>query len=130
MVVRCLGFGDGMIGAAVLGVVELGKTWLENKRLKSKAKADQEVKLIGQAGSWEEIHAKNAGHSWKDEYWTIVFSLPLIMCFVPEWVGYVEAGFNVLNNTPEWYRYTVSVLVGSSVGLRQFDKFRSGKAKK
>jgi hypothetical protein len=115
-----------MIGI-VTGLFGLGKTWLENRRLKAKAKADQEVKLIGQAGTWEEIHATNSGHSWKDEYWTIVFSLPLIMCFVPGLVPFVDQGFEVLSKTPDWYRYTVGVLVGASVGLRQFSKFTAGK---
>lgn len=109
----------------ISGIIGLGQTWLENRAKKSEAKAVQEVKLIEQAGSWEEIHAKNSGHSWKDEFWTIVFSIPLILCFIPGMDSLVMAGFEVLDKTPDWYRYTVGVLVGASVGIRQFTKFKS-----
>lgn len=113
-----------MLGVLISSIASLGSQYLENKKEKSKAKAQQEVKLIEQAGSWEEIHAKNSGHSWKDEYWTVVFSIPLILCFFPPLTESVMAGFAVLEQTPEWYRYTVGVLVGASVGIRQFTKFK------
>lgn len=109
------------------GLLLLGKTYLENRRLKAESKGKAERQLIEQAGSWEEIHAKNSGHSWKDEYWTIVFSIPLILCFIPGLEAYVAAGFAVLEQTPEWYRYSVGVLMAASVGIRQFDKFKVGK---
>lgn len=112
-----------MLGVLVSSLASLGSQYLENRKEKSKAKAQQEVKLIEQAGSWEEIHAKNSGHSWKDEYWTVVFSIPLILCFFPSMTDTVMAGFAVLEKTPEWYRYTVGVLVAASVGIRQFKNF-------
>ncbi|MDB4302182.1 hypothetical protein N9924_01305 [bacterium] len=108
-------------------VMGLGQTFLENKREKTKAKGERETELIKQAGSWEEIHAKGSHNSWKDEFWTIVFAIPLILCFIPSMTDVVSAGFVVLDSTPEWYRYTVGVLVGSSVGIRQFNKFKAGK---
>lgn len=111
----------------ITGLLMLGKTWLENKRLKTEAIATAERKVIEQAGSWEEIHAKNSGQSWKDEYWTIVFSIPLIMCFIPRCEPYVAAGFSALDGSPEWYRYSLGVLVAASVGIRQFDRFKAGK---
>lgn len=111
--------------ALLSAVAGLGQTWLENKREKDKAKGEQEVTLIKQAGSWEEIHAKGSTNSWKDEFWTIVFAIPLIMCFIPGMDTIVSAGFAVLAQTPEWYRYTVGVLVAASVGVRQFKNFKA-----
>ena len=111
----------------ISGLIGLGQTYLENRQVKAKAKSDAETKLIEQAGSWEEIHAKGSNHSWKDEFWTIIFSIPLVMAFVPGLVVYVEEGFKALESTPEWYRYSVGVLVAASVGIRQFNKFKIGK---
>lgn len=111
-----------MLGV-LTAIAGLGQTWLENKRETNKAKGEQEVALIKQAGSWEEIHAKGSQNSWKDEFWTIVFAIPLILCFIPGLDVYVKAGFEVLTNTPEWYRYSVGVLVAASVGIRNFKGF-------
>lgn len=110
----------------ISGLIGLGQTWLENKAQKSKAKAEQETKLIEQAGSWDEIHAKGSQHSLKDEYWTLVFSIPLILVFFPSMVDPVMQGFQTLEKTPEWYRYSVMTLVAASVGMRQLTKIKTG----
>ncbi len=104
--------------------IGLGAQWLENRQQKSKAKSDQEIKIIQQAGNWEDIHAKNSGGSWKDEFWTIIFSIPLVLCFIPDAVDTVNAGFSALDNTPEWYRYALLTLVGASVGIRGLAKIK------
>lgn len=99
-------------------VAGLGQSWLNGRAEKSRAKNEQEVALIKQAGSWEEIHAKGSQGSWKDEFWTIVFAIPLMLCFIPGMDVYISAGFTVLKETPEWYRYSVGVLVAASVGIK------------
>ncbi len=106
------------------GLVALGQTWLTNRAAKAKAQNEQEVTLIKQTGSWEELHAKGSQDSWKDEFWTIIFAIPLVLCFIPETVDVVMEGFKVLENTPEWYRYAIGILVGASVGIRSFNKLK------
>jgi hypothetical protein len=108
---------------AVAGIVT---TWLQGKQKQSEAAADRKAELIRQAGSWEEIHAEASKTSWKDEYWTIVFSIPLILVFFPSMVDPVMAGFAALDQTPEWYRYLVGALVTASIGIRQISKFKLG----
>lgn len=105
------------------GLIGLGATWLENRQQMAKAQNEKETELVRQAGSWEEIHAKGSMDSWKDEYWTIIFSIPLILVFFPSMVDTVMAGFAALEQTPEWYRYLVGILVTASVGIRKLDKF-------
>ena len=41
-----------------------------------------------QAGNidWDAMAMKNSAQSWKDEFWTIVLSIPMIMAFVPGFV--------------------------------------------
>jgi hypothetical protein len=108
------------------GLFALGQTWLENKREKSKAKATQEVKLIEQAGSWEEIHAKNSGHSWKDEFLTIVLSAPFVILFYgalrndQDIIDGVDRAFSVLDSVvPTEYWYLFGLAVGASFGVRK-----------
>ena len=83
---------------------------------------DQVVNADDKLAAWEEIQAKNSGDSFKDEFWTVVFAIPLIMCFIPGLVQYVHQGFAVLKETPEWYQYTLMTLVFASVGVRWIKK--------
>lgn len=104
------------------GLIDLGKTWLEGKVKKSQAKADAEAKVLVRsaesAADWEKVMAQNSGHSWKDEYLTIIFSIPMILAFFPDAVPRVEAGFAALETMPNWYQYTLSLIVAASFGVR------------
>jgi len=107
----------------VLGsLLGIGKTWLEGKNAKIKAKADAEAEVMVQSAksiaSWEALQARNAGQSWKDEWLTLLFSIPLILAFFPSAVPYVRAGFEVLEQMPQWYQYALSVIVSASFGVR------------
>ena len=57
-------------------------------------------------------------YTWKDEYLLIIFTVPLILAFIPSMVQYVEAGFEALEATPEWYRWLVTGMVVATFGLR------------
>lgn len=69
------------------------------------------------AATWENLQVQNSG--WKDEWFVVVLSIPLIMCFVPGLEGYVMQGFNVLSGTPEWYQWMVGIAVSASFGYRK-----------
>lgn len=69
-----------------------------------------------QDADWERLAAQNSG--WKDEYWTVALSVPLVLCFFPAAADDVLAGFRVLELTPEWYRYLVGVAVAAAFGVR------------
>lgn len=97
----------------------LGTIWLEGKQKKQSAKDDRNAENMRQTGNWEDHMAKGSQDSWKDEYWTIIFSIPLIMGFFPNYVDVVAAGFAALDQAPDWYKNTLLVLVGASVGVRQ-----------
>jgi hypothetical protein len=79
------------------------------------------------ASAWELESIRAAG--WKDEYWTLALSLPLILCFFPWTAPGVLEGFAVLEHTPEWYRYSVGVAIAAAFGVRPLvDLFRKGRA--
>lgn len=67
---------------------------------------------------WEAIQAENSGHSLKDEFWTIILSIPLVMCFIPDYVQYIKDGFIVLEEMPDFYQYWLGVAILSSFGVR------------
>ncbi|RXF04064.1 hypothetical protein [Pseudoalteromonas sp. PS5] len=73
--------------------------------------------------SWEEAMANGAATSWKDEWFTVLLSVPFIMCFIPQLAPYAHQGFIQLEQTPEFYRYMFGLAVGASFGFRGFDKF-------
>ena len=103
---------------------KLAATFLKGKIAKSEAKA-------ANAASWEEMAMQNSATSWKDEYLTLVFTIPLICCFIPSAVPYIKEGFAVLETMPQWYQITVSVIVAASFGVRsvigfmKLENFRS-----
>ena len=90
---------------------KLAATFLKGKIAKGEAKA-------ANAASWEELAMQNSATSWKDEYLTLVFTIPLICCFIPSAVPYIKEGFAVLDTMPTWYQYTFSVIVAASFGVR------------
>jgi hypothetical protein len=110
-------------GGVVTEVVKTGAAFvkgkIETKRVAVEADNRIRQELLRQGGSWDEIHAQNSGNSWKDEFWTLIFAIPLVMCFIPSLVPYVVEGFAALDGMPEWYRYALGTLVAASVGFRK-----------
>jgi hypothetical protein len=65
---------------------------------------------------WELKAWEHSG--WKDEYWTIIISIPLVMCFVPTAAPVVLDGFNALSKTPVWYQTVVGIVICAAFGVR------------
>mgnify|MGYP001137417498 CR=1 FL=1 len=112
-----------IIGPLFNAISTLGGTWLEGRNAKMKVKAESEAKVMVMASQsvadWEAIQAKNSGTSLKDEWLTALFSVPLVMSFIPGAVPYVNEGFVVLETMPAWYQYTLSVIVAASFGVNK-----------
>lgn len=68
--------------------------------------------------NWDTNAQIDARLSWKDEYLTILFSLPLIFAFFPATQQAVLKGFVILQQTPVWYLTLVGGIVASAFGLR------------
>ena len=124
-----------MLQALIGPVSGLLGSWMDSKteeqRGKSavaKAKAEAEAKVMVSAATstadWEKLMAKGSQSSWKDEWLTILFSIPLILAFAGEWGRTIVAeGFAALQVMPEWYQYTLGVIVAASFGTRAATKF-------
>jgi hypothetical protein len=120
-----------MWGFVVRAVSETAGTWLQGRNAVSKAKAEAEAKVLTtraeSVADWDRIQATNSATSWKDEYLTLLFSIPLIMAFIPGMEIYVQAGFIVLDSMPEWYTYAISVIVAASFGVNRAIGFMKAK---
>lgn len=124
-----------MIQALIPAITELAGGWLkgkaEEKAATAKAKvarAEAEAAVLVSAATheagWEKIMAKGSQSSWKDEWLTILFSIPLILAFTGEWGRTIVAeGFAALEVMPDWYQYTLGVIVAASFGVRSATKF-------
>ena len=107
--------------------------WLKDRRVRKQAKLESDLKLneakttamIKQMETqqtadiaWENLSIQNNG--WKDEWFTVLLSIPMILCFIPGGAQYVKAGFDALNeSTPEWYQYAFLVAVASAFGFKK-----------
>jgi hypothetical protein len=117
-------------------IIEWAKTATESWAARKKAALDSELKINEAAVqakiryletsqqadiAWENLSIQNAG--WKDEWLTILVSIPLVMCFIPGMDVYVYKGFESLKGTPEWYQWTVMIVVASAFGYKKIADF-------
>ena len=123
-----------MLTALIGPISNIASTWLEGKVEEKKAqsaskvaKAQAEAVVMQKKAKgeidWDLEMAKGSQSSWKDEWLTILFSIPLILAFVPGMEEVVANGFAQLNAMPEWYQYSLGVIVAASFGVRSATKF-------
>jgi len=108
----------GVAGEAVTGFIDTKKAKAKQKLVKIEAETSIMEKQISGEIDWDVEAVKGSKESWKDEYLTILFSIPLLLCFLPFTVEYVERGFQALALTPDWYKYTLGVIVSASFGIK------------
>lgn len=120
--------------ALISPIASLAGTWLEGKvetkkaetaTKVAKAKAEaviMEKKATGEI-DWDLEMARGSQSSWKDEWLVILFSIPLILAFIPGMEEVVANGFSQLEAMPQWYQYSLGVIVAASFGVRSATKF-------
>lgn len=122
-----------MIQALIGPLASLATQWFSNRAEVSKARHERKLQKIANDASWEDKAIEGAMYSWKDEWWTIVLSLPVIALMVGVGMGDTEVIFKVkevfeiLSGLPEWYQYLLYIAVLSSFGIKGVDKMLSFK---
>ena len=124
-----------MLTALIGPIADLAGTWLNGKVEEKKAQSATKV-AIAQAEAvvmqkkatgeidWDLKMADASASSWKDEWLTIIFSVPLVLSFCGDWGREVVSdGFAALATMPDWYQYTLGVIVAASFGVRSAAKF-------
>jgi len=124
-----------MLQALIGPITELAGGWLNaktqaqqaNAKLKlteAEAKAKILVSKETSVADWERIMAQGSQNSLKDEALLILFSIPLVLSFCGDWGRTItENGFAALETMPQWYQYTLGVIVAASFGVRSATKF-------
>ena len=124
-----------MLTALIGPIANLAGTWLDGKVEEKKAQSATKVakaqaeaivmqkKATGEI-DWDLEAIKGAKSSWADEWLTILFSIPLILAFCGDWGRQiVTEGFAALEAMPEYYQYTLGVIVSASFAVRSATKF-------
>ena len=96
---------------------------LIDKLVEAEAKATIMKSAATSEADWEKIMAQGSQSSWKDEWLVILFSIPLILAFIPGMEEVVANGFSQLEAMPQWYQYSIGVIVAASFGVRSATKF-------
>lgn len=126
-----------MIQAIIGPIASLASNWLEGRNEKIKAttkvkvaKAEAEAAILQKKAAgeidWDLAQAEAGETSWKDEWLTVVFTLPLILLLFGE-EERVNQFFIALGNCPEWYQYLLGTIVAASFGFRGAAKFMGKK---
>ena len=114
----------GVAGEVVKGVVDTRKAKAEQKVTEIKAKTSLMEKQIKGEVDWDIEAIKGSKDSWKDEWILILWSVPMIMIWIPPLQIYVESGFLALkDNVPDWYFWTWGAIVSASYGIKGATKF-------
>jgi len=113
--------------------MELGKEFLKGKADEKKAIQERKIQAIQNDADWEAKMADATKSSWKDEWFSLILSAPLIA------VAYSVAmddqaiivrmneAFTALNSLPEWYQYLLFIAVSASFGVKGADKLMAMK---
>jgi hypothetical protein len=113
--------------------MELGKEFLKGKADEKKAIQERKINAIQNDADWESKMADATKNSWKDEFFSIILSLPLIAVAYSvamddvTIIQRVNEGFEALNKLPDWYQYLLFIAVSASFGLKSADKIMSMK---
>jgi len=109
-----------------LGIV---KGLIDNKKAKQEKQQEIDLRKIEKQGELDianqqattdyDIQAlKQSERSWKDEYLTILLSLPVIGSFIPGVQDSVVLGWDYLAKAPAWFQVAFIGVIAATFGLR------------
>ena len=124
MIAQFIGPIASIAGGWLQGKADVKAAEAKLKLTEAEAKAKIMLSKETSIADWERIMAQGSQNSWKDEWLTILFSIPLVLVFLGDTGRQVVAdGFAALETMPDWYQYTLGVIVAASFGVRSATKF-------
>lgn len=117
------------VPAILKGLWDLGAQYFSNKKAESNAKHEAKLRLLAQ----DEYLIKGSVDSWKDEWFTVILSLPLVQLmmapvvelvmnptpYVPgDWHNAVMQGLESLSVAPDWYVWALGAAISFSFGIK------------
>lgn len=122
--------------AIISPIAGLARQWLGNRHEEAQAKHTARMQVIQNTASWEQLMANASATSWKDEWFTLLLSAPIVALMwgigmndmdIIERIGFA---FGELDKLPTWYQYLLFTAVTASFGVRGADKLMALKGKK
>lgn len=104
---------------------KLAQTRAENEAAVAQAETNAKIARLNKAQDaeieWDQEALSQMKHSWKDEYFVIVWTVPIWLAMLPfEWAHDASvAFFETLTNAPDWYVTGMAVMIAASFGVRQ-----------
>jgi hypothetical protein len=117
-----------MLNLLIGPAVDLAKDFIKGKADEKKAIQERKINAIQNDADWEAKMADATKNSWKDEFFSVILSLPLIAVAYgvamdnPAVIDRLNSAFDTLNSLPEWYQYLLFIAVSASFGLKSADK--------
>ena len=120
-----------IVGPVIQFVERLARTWMDAKlkeaesrakiaEIRAKTAAEIEISQAQADINWNITQAEASKTSWKDEFWTLILAIPVVLAFVPGGDQYVRDGFAVLQeDVPDWYLYALGTAIAAAFGVRQ-----------
>ena len=113
-----------MIGQILGSIVGLATSVIDSKTQIKLTEAEIKKKQLTGEIDRDLADIQATQNSWKDEWITLLFSIPLILAFCGDWGNaIVQAGFLALETMPTWYQYSLGGIVSASIGIRSVSKF-------
>ena len=116
-----------VVGQIVSTGFKVMQTRSQTKQVKAMAEQKHYERMLDGKIEYEIAKQNQMDNSWRDEWFTIILSLPLLIVFgsifldKPEWITKLKEGFETLNQLPEWYIYALLEAIASSFGLKVTD---------
>ena len=113
-----------MIGKIIGSLTGLATSIIDGKTQIKLAEAEIKKKQLTGEIDWDLEAMRSTENSWKDEWITLLFSIPLILAFCGDWGNDIVArGFAALEVMPQWYQIALGGIVSASIGMRSVSKF-------
>jgi len=94
----------------------------QQERALKQAIAERQIELVKEGrhadATWELESLKAHTDGWKDEAVLIVLLIPLVLVFIPHFAPDVLKGFEILQQTPLWYRWMIVSIFFAIYGIR------------
>ena len=109
-----------MIGAIITGITSLATGWMEDKRAKSKAKAEHEIKQLQATTDYDTEALRQKQHSWSDEYLLILHTSVIWGYLIPSDTIHqgIDKVWEKLAQAPTEWWIMYGGMVISTFGLR------------
>ena len=122
-----------MLNLLIGPAMDLAKDFVKGKADEKKAIQERKIAAIQNDADWEAKMADATKSSWKDEWFSLILSAPLIAVAYSvamddtAIIARMDEAFAALNSLPEWYQYLLFIAVSASFGVKGADKIMSMK---